>query len=537
MARARALRGVSIPGLPGVLIGASNDVAWGATVSNADQSDWVVVEVDPADPTRYLTPDGYEAFATRSAEIAVAGSAPERVETRTTRWGPVVAEDWLGRPLALHATWLEPQGLDLDIVGLAAATDVASASAILARWAGPSLNWVLADRARRHRLGRQRPAAAPRRLRRLAARVARRRQPRVARPAAAAGRARRPRRRAVHGQQPHAAARRADAVSRMWMRPLRAKRIDDLLAAQPHFRRARLPRDAARHARRGLRADSRDDPRRRAADEREPLLQRARELAQAWNGTRRRRSACVSHAARVLPRAARAHARAVARARDRRRSRLRLPLAARRRSAAAAARRAARASLDERARGLAGVPTAVLLDTLDELERDGAARRRVGRSQRARRRASVRRRPWAARAPARVAARAVAGLDGVAARGGAELRRRAAHGRRSGRARGRRARSSRAARAAISCRRTSATAKRIGSTARRRCFSPASPSRASRCSRSASETRRARSSAAPRRRSAGARPRSRRRRRPPSSLGPRAARRRRAAPTPSCRCS
>jgi penicillin amidase len=47
--RERALRGVSIPGLPGVLIGASDDVAWGATVSNADQSDWVVVEVDPAD--------------------------------------------------------------------------------------------------------------------------------------------------------------------------------------------------------------------------------------------------------------------------------------------------------------------------------------------------------------------------------------------------------------------------------------------------------------------------------------------------------
>ena len=70
-----------------------------------------------------------------------------RIETRATRWGPVVAEDWLGRPLALHATWLEPQGLDLDIVGLASATDVASASVMLARWAGPSLNWVLADRA------------------------------------------------------------------------------------------------------------------------------------------------------------------------------------------------------------------------------------------------------------------------------------------------------------------------------------------------------------------------------------------------------
>ena len=67
-------------GLPGVLIGASQDVAWGATVSNADQSDWVVVEVDPSDPTRYRTPEGFEPFVTGSAEIAVAGGAPVRIE-------------------------------------------------------------------------------------------------------------------------------------------------------------------------------------------------------------------------------------------------------------------------------------------------------------------------------------------------------------------------------------------------------------------------------------------------------------------------
>ena len=72
------MRGASIPGLPGVLIGASDDVAWGATVSNADQSDWVVVEVDPAEPTRYRTPAGYEAFTTGSSEIVVAGGAPVR---------------------------------------------------------------------------------------------------------------------------------------------------------------------------------------------------------------------------------------------------------------------------------------------------------------------------------------------------------------------------------------------------------------------------------------------------------------------------
>ncbi|HEX5048192.1 MAG TPA: penicillin acylase family protein [Gammaproteobacteria bacterium] len=140
-----AARGASIPGLPGILIGASDTLAWGATVSNADQSDWVVVEVDPADPTRYLTPDGSEPFGTVTHRIEVAGGAPQPVAVTTTRWGPVTARDWRGRPLALHAAWLEPGGLNLEVVALASARDAAEGAQIVARWAGPSLNWMLAD--------------------------------------------------------------------------------------------------------------------------------------------------------------------------------------------------------------------------------------------------------------------------------------------------------------------------------------------------------------------------------------------------------
>ena len=100
--------------------------------------------------------------------------------------------------------------------------------------------------------------------------------------------------------------------------------------------------------------------------------------------------------------------------------------------------------------------------------------------------------------------------------------------------------SSRADKAAISCRRSSAISKPIGSPARRRRFWPARPVDALHADalqyRTVTGTRRARSSAAPRRRSADARPRSRRRRWQPSSPGRSAPRRRRAAPTPSCRC-
>jgi penicillin amidase len=280
----RALRGASIPGLPGVLIGANDDVAWGATNSNADQSDWVVVEVDPADPNRYLTPDGSEPFTTSVEEITVAGSEPVSVETRATRWGPVVAEDWRGRPLALHATWLEPRGFDFGILRLAEATDVASASVILARWAGPAQNWMLADRAgeiawvvngplpRRVGFDGSRPESL--------ADGSRAWQGRLPPPGAIGGR---------DGAIFTANSRtlppeRADAVSRMWIRPLRAKRIDELLAARRTFEERdflEMQLDTRAEGFEQMRATILDVI---PPDDGEPRLRRARALAEQWNG-------------------------------------------------------------------------------------------------------------------------------------------------------------------------------------------------------------------------------------------------------------
>ncbi|HMB71924.1 MAG TPA: penicillin acylase family protein, partial [Gammaproteobacteria bacterium] len=131
-------RGVGIAGLPGILIGANDFVGWGATVSYADQADYVVIDVDPSDTSRYLTRAGAEPFGTPRESIAVAGpTTPVDVEIRTTRWGPVVGEDFAGRPLALRATWLDPDGFDFGLLDLAHAQSSAEAIEILQRWRGP----------------------------------------------------------------------------------------------------------------------------------------------------------------------------------------------------------------------------------------------------------------------------------------------------------------------------------------------------------------------------------------------------------------
>ncbi|MDX1561277.1 MAG: penicillin acylase family protein [Gammaproteobacteria bacterium] len=140
----RVVRGASLPGMPGIIIGATGDIAWGATVSNADQTDWVVVEIDPNDPEAYLTPDGAEPFRIETATLDATG---ETIEILETRWGPIIAADGLGRPLALRATWLDAGGLNLDLLELAFAANVDEAVATIAAWSGPSMSWAVADSA------------------------------------------------------------------------------------------------------------------------------------------------------------------------------------------------------------------------------------------------------------------------------------------------------------------------------------------------------------------------------------------------------
>jgi penicillin G amidase len=142
----RALRGLGIPGVPGIVIGATGDIAWGLTVSNADQSDWVIVEPDPTDGASYLVPEGAERYIVEHELIEVKGGAePERLEVRLTRWGPLAGEDGLGRPLALRATWLDRAGINVSMLDLAYAQSVSEGLDVVSAWAGPSLSWAFAD--------------------------------------------------------------------------------------------------------------------------------------------------------------------------------------------------------------------------------------------------------------------------------------------------------------------------------------------------------------------------------------------------------
>jgi penicillin G amidase len=108
------LAGATAAGVPFVVIGHNRHIAWGFTTTTADVEDLYVEKIDPADPGRYLTPDGSAAFISRNERILVRGAAPVDFTIRTTRHGPVLSDvlpegtSDPGYVLALSATFLLP---------------------------------------------------------------------------------------------------------------------------------------------------------------------------------------------------------------------------------------------------------------------------------------------------------------------------------------------------------------------------------------------------------------------------------------------
>ncbi len=87
-----SVKGATLPGAPGVLLGQNDHIAWGFTTADTDAQDLFVETVDPADPAKYLTPDGPRPFETRDETIHVKDAADVKLVVRATRHGPVLSD-------------------------------------------------------------------------------------------------------------------------------------------------------------------------------------------------------------------------------------------------------------------------------------------------------------------------------------------------------------------------------------------------------------------------------------------------------------
>lgn len=150
--------GATLPGLPYVVVGRSDRFAWGFTNTAPDSQDLYLERVDPADPGRYRTPEGWAAFETRTETIRVKGAPDVEHVVRATRHGPVISDVLASgrgvldaRGLASHVlsfawTMLSPEDRTVHAgLRMNTATDWASFREALRDFRGPQQNVVFAD--------------------------------------------------------------------------------------------------------------------------------------------------------------------------------------------------------------------------------------------------------------------------------------------------------------------------------------------------------------------------------------------------------
>jgi penicillin amidase len=84
--------GTTLPGLPFVVLGRTQGVAWGFTNTGPDVQDLYLEQLDPAKPGQYRTPTGWAAFEERAETIRVKGQGDVILPVRNTRHGPVISD-------------------------------------------------------------------------------------------------------------------------------------------------------------------------------------------------------------------------------------------------------------------------------------------------------------------------------------------------------------------------------------------------------------------------------------------------------------
>jgi len=143
--------GVSAPGLPGVVIGHNDSIAWGFTNVGPDVQDVYIEKFDPANPSRYRTPSGWREAQVRREEIKVKKALGESTvdtvvhEVTVTRHGPIILEKD-GKRYALRWTALDPKlNNPTTTIAINRARNWKEFTSALRSFTAPTQNIVYAD--------------------------------------------------------------------------------------------------------------------------------------------------------------------------------------------------------------------------------------------------------------------------------------------------------------------------------------------------------------------------------------------------------
>ncbi len=146
--------GGTIPGMPVVLAGRSDNLGWGLTTAYVDDQDIVMEKLNPANPTEYLTPEGPKKFTSRQSILNIKGENPITLTLRWSESGPILPSSHYdlasvtpaGTVPALEWTALSKNDTSMTAaLHIMTAQTVTQAIAAGEKFVAPAQNLMLAD--------------------------------------------------------------------------------------------------------------------------------------------------------------------------------------------------------------------------------------------------------------------------------------------------------------------------------------------------------------------------------------------------------
>ena len=138
--------GASLPGTPAIAVGSNRKIAWSFTNSYGDSTDWVRVTRHPADASRYRSATGWKSATIHREILRARGEPDETLDVYETEWGPVLANDHDGTPLALAWAAHRSGAVNMELILLEQAETVNEAIVIAQNAGIPAQNFIVGDR-------------------------------------------------------------------------------------------------------------------------------------------------------------------------------------------------------------------------------------------------------------------------------------------------------------------------------------------------------------------------------------------------------
>ncbi|OED42223.1 hypothetical protein ACH42_12285 [Endozoicomonas sp. (ex Bugula neritina AB1)] len=134
--------GVTLPGIPVVVVGSNTHIAWGFTNTAGDWVDLVELEIEGS---QYMTNNGPKPLETWVETIKVKDQEPVTIEYQKTHWGPIISSAYDDTQYALRWTAHSPEATNLNLQELETANDIFKAMNVANRSGIPPQNFTVGD--------------------------------------------------------------------------------------------------------------------------------------------------------------------------------------------------------------------------------------------------------------------------------------------------------------------------------------------------------------------------------------------------------